>query len=103
MAYYLCLFSPETYEAFSSSDRQISGFRPRHRSSAMGVKPADRFICYMTPVSRWVGVLEVKRGPFEDDTPIFYEQNDPFTLRFEVQSIAWLEKDKTIPIHVEEV
>jgi hypothetical protein len=54
-------------------------------------------------VSRWVGVLEVKRGPFEDDTPIFYEQNDPFTLRFEVKAIAWLEKDKTIPIHVDEV
>src|SRR5205807_4640907 len=30
MAYYIDLFSPETYEAFARSSRDISGFRRRH-------------------------------------------------------------------------
>jgi len=33
MAYYLDLFSPETYKAFSESPRDISGFRPRQRNA----------------------------------------------------------------------
>jgi hypothetical protein len=34
MAYFLDLFSPETYEAFSRSDRSVSGFRVRQRNLA---------------------------------------------------------------------
>jgi hypothetical protein len=34
MAYYLDLFSPETYEAFSKSNREISGFRARQEGMA---------------------------------------------------------------------
>ena len=30
MAYFIDLFSPETYEAFAHSSRDISGFRLRH-------------------------------------------------------------------------
>ena len=48
MAYFLDLFSPETYEAFSKSDRAISGFRQRHQNAASRVKVGDKRICYMT-------------------------------------------------------
>ena len=34
MAYFIDLFSPETYEAFAHSSRHISGFRLRPRSTA---------------------------------------------------------------------
>ena len=71
MAHYLDLFSPATYEAFSKSDRTISGFRTRQRGVAQRIKPGDRLICYMTKLSRWIGILEVESGPFEDATPIF--------------------------------
>jgi hypothetical protein len=98
MMYYLNLFSPETYEAFSRSDRKISGFRPRQRVPASRIKPGDRFLCYMTKLSRWCGTLEVQRGPFEDSEPIFYTESDPFIVRFEVTTIIWLDKDKAIPI-----
>jgi hypothetical protein len=30
MAYFINLFSPETYQAFSQSPRDVSGFRLRH-------------------------------------------------------------------------
>jgi predicted RNA-binding protein len=99
MNYFTNLFSPETYEAYSRSDQTISGFRPRQQGMAERVQVGDRLICYMTKLSRWVGVLEVTSHWFKDDTPIFYEVEDPFIIRFKVQPLAWLEKEKTIPIH----
>jgi predicted RNA-binding protein len=59
MTYYLNLYSPQTYEAFLRSDRSVTGFRRTHEKLAQPVQPGDRFICYMTKVSRWFGVLEV--------------------------------------------
>jgi hypothetical protein len=99
MAYYLDLFSPETYEAFSRSDRTVSGFRPRQRSVAERVRPGDKLLCYMTKLSRWVGILDVLDGPYEDASPRFYAENDPFTVRFHVRPTVWLPVDRTIPIH----
>lgn len=103
MAYYLDLFSPETYEAFGRSDRTISGFRLRHRNVAQRVKSGDKFVCYMTRLSRWVGLLEVREGPFIDQTPIFYPEDDPFVVRFRVRELVWLPMEKAIPIHEAEV
>ncbi len=101
--YYTNLFSPETYEAFGRSGREISGFRMRQLSWAKRIKPGDRFVCYMTKLSRWIGVLEVMSEPFVDDAPLFYDDGDPFVVRFKVRTIAWLPKDKTLPIHEKKV
>jgi predicted RNA-binding protein len=103
MNYYLNLFSPETYEAFNRSGRTVSGFRTRQRRAAERIQPGDRFVCYMTKLSRWVGVLEVEEGPYEDDTPIFYEEDDPFVVRFRVRPVAWLPLEKTVPIYDDRV
>ena len=98
MAYYLDLFSPETYEAFSRSSRDVSGFRLRHQGLATRVQVGDKFICYMTKLSRWFGLLEVTSQYFKDETPIFYPSDDPFVIRFRVKPIVWLPKEKAIPI-----
>ncbi|HWO88935.1 MAG TPA: hypothetical protein VNL98_07280 [Gemmatimonadales bacterium] len=103
MAYYLDLFSPETYEAFGRSDRTISGFRLRQRNVAQRVKSGDKFVCYMTRLSRWMGLLEVLEGPFIDQTPIFYPENDPFVVRFRVRELVWLPVEKAVPIHEAQV
>jgi hypothetical protein len=99
MAFFLDLFSPDTYEAFGRSDRTVSGFRPRQRNVAQRLKAGDKLICYMTRLSRWIGVLQVEAGPFNEDTPIFYPENDPFTVRFKVSALVWLPLAKTVPIH----
>ncbi len=99
MAYFLDLFSPETYAAFGRSDQTISGFRLRQRNIAERVQPGDKLLCYMTRVSRWFGLLEVLEGPFQDATPIFQPQNDPFVVRFRVKPIVWLPVAQAIPIH----
>lgn len=103
MAYFLDLFSPETYEAFSRSDRSVSGFRVRQRVAAGRVRPGDTLLCYMTRLSRWVGVLDVVDGPYEDDTPIFYPEGDPFVVRFHVRAAVWLPVEKAVPIHEDRV
>jgi hypothetical protein len=103
VAYFLDLFSPQTYEAFSNSSREITGFRVRQRNAASRVKTGDKLICYVTKISRWVGVLEVTGPFFEDRTPIFQPVDDPFIIRFKVKPLAWLPKNKTIPIRDERV
>ena len=103
MPFYLDLFSPETYEVFSQSDRQISGFRPRQLTAAQKIKRGDKLVCYMTKLSRWVGILQVVDGPFEDNTPIFYPEDDPFVIRFKVKPLVWLSKENALPIHLDEI
>lgn len=51
MRYWLNFFSPETYDAFSRSDKIISGFRISQQNQAGKIKSGDRFICYMTKLS----------------------------------------------------
>jgi hypothetical protein len=99
MAYYIDLFSPETYEAFTRSSRDISGFRLRHKGMAERIKPGDTFVCYLTRLSRWFGLLEIVEGPFIDDKPIFVSEDDPFVVRFRVRQKVWLDIDKALPIH----
>jgi hypothetical protein len=99
MAYFIDLFSPETYEAFAKSSRDISGFRLRHKNMADRIKRGDVFVCYLTRLSRWFGLLEVVEGPFIDATPRFVLENDPFVVRFRVRPTVWLDIDKGIPIH----
>ena len=99
MAYYIDLFSPETYLAFSNSAREISGFRERHKSVAARIRPGDTLVCYVTGLSRWVGLLKVIDGPFIDHTPIFVPENDPFVVRFKVKAATWLDLEKAVPIH----
>jgi predicted RNA-binding protein len=103
MAYFINLFSPQTYETFSKSDQSISGFRIRQKNMAKHVQPGDKLVCYMTKLSRWVGVLEVISESFEDNTPIFFSQDDPFVVRFKVRPLVWLPKEKAVPIQEDNI
>lgn len=71
MTYYTHIFSPETYQAFMDSDKTVTGFRVRQKSLSEKIKPGDIFVCYITRLSRWCGLLEVVDGPYEDSTPLF--------------------------------
>lgn len=103
MSHFLHLFSPETFEAASEAGGEIAGFRASHRRAAQRVKAGDRFLCYLTKLSRWFGLLEVVEGPFEDSTPYFVDGKDPFVVRFRVKRIVWLDPDKALPIHLPEL
>ena len=98
MAFYIDLFSPETYSAFSDSDRDVSGFRERQQGIASLINPGDKLICYMTKLSRWIGILEVTSSLFIDQTPIFMKPIDPFIVRFKVKPYVWLSPEESVPI-----
>jgi len=98
MAYYTDLFTVETYKAFLSSDKTVSGFRESQRTMAKRIKPGDKMLAYLTRLSRWAGVLEVVEGPYEDSTPIFYSADDPFIIRFKVNARIALPLEHAFPI-----
>lgn len=67
MGYWLDLFTPYTWMRFQKHGAQISGFRPRQKTTAFTrVKRADMLLCYLVKLSRWCGVLEVVSEAFED-------------------------------------
>ncbi len=99
MVYFLDLFTPETWAAFCNRGATITGFRHRHRRLATErVSQGDIFICNLTRLSRWCGVLQVESDAYDDDSPL-YEDPDPFTVRFQVKPIVTLEPKLAIPIY----
>lgn len=100
MNYFIDLFSPETAKAFEQSSREISGFRISRKTYIENQKlgPGDKFICYVTRLQRFIGILEVTEKYFIDETPIFTNENDPFVLRFKVKPLVWLPIEKALPI-----
>src|SRR3990172_7906732 len=103
MVYFLDLFSPETFEKISQTPLTITGFRIRQEHAASRVHPGDKLICYLTKVSRWIGILEVLSDYYIDETPRYFEENDPFVVRFNVRPIVWLPVERAIPIREDHV
>jgi hypothetical protein len=99
MTFYTNLFSPDTFETFSRSARDVSGFSRHQLPWARRIHPGDRFVCYMTKLSRWVGVLEILSECYIDESPLFYAENEPYVVRFKVRPLVWLPKEKAVPIH----
>ena len=60
MAYFLDLFTPETWRTFQqTAQASITGFRERQRHMAEDrVSKGDIFLCYLTRLSRWCGILK---------------------------------------------
>jgi len=79
----------------------VSGFRISRKTYIENQKigPGDKFICYVTRLQRFVGILEIESKHFIDETPLFTKENDPFVLRFKVKPIVWLPLEKAIPVH----
>lgn len=98
MAYFLNLFTPETWSAFREHGCQISGFRERQRKTAQDrLQPGDMFLCYLVKLSRWCGALEITSKAFLDSAPIFSDP-DPFVVRFRVRPLVVLEPERSLPM-----
>ena len=96
MAYYLNLFTPETWDRFQKHGGKVSGFRERQQATAQRIKPADIFLCYLVHLSRWCGALEAMSASFRGSDPIFSDP-DPFTVRFHVKPIVILPPELSVP------
>jgi len=96
MNYWLDLFTGITWEEFQKAGAKISGFREHHRKRACRIRPGDIFLCYLTGVKRWVGLLEVAGEIFEDASPIWAEE--VFPIRFAVKPLVMLKAEHGVPM-----
>ncbi len=96
MNYWLDLFTGTTWQEFQKAGACVSGFRRHNRSRAMKIRSEDTFLCYLTGVKRWVGLLRVKSDMFEDETPIWGEE--VFPIRFTVEPIVMLSPEHGVPM-----
>lgn len=95
-SYWLDLFTGKTWEEFKKHGAEVSGFRYRRRRISQKIKPGDYLICYLTGLSRFIGIIEVKSGPYEDNSPIW--EDAEFPIRFKVQLIYELTPETAVPV-----
>jgi predicted RNA-binding protein len=96
-SYWLDLFTGVTWNEFKDAGGKISGFRESRWNTVQKIKPGDYFLCYLTGVSRFIGILEVVSKPFQDNTPIWSDEE--FPCRLNVKVIIDLIPETAIPVH----
>jgi hypothetical protein len=94
--YWLDLFTETTWQEFLEAGAQISGFRESRWRTLQQIKPGDYLLCYLTRISRWIGVLEVTSEAFKDTTPIW--KNESFPCRIRVKPVISLTPETAVPI-----
>jgi predicted RNA-binding protein len=94
--YWLDLFTGATWAEFKAAGAKVSGFRESRWNTVQKIKPGDYFLCYLTGVSRFIGVLEVTDNPYKDRTPIWKDED--FPCRLKVKIVAELEPDTAVPV-----
>lgn len=94
--YWLDVFTGKTWDEFLKAGAEVSGFRQRRKGIAQKISVGDYFICYVTGISRIIGILEVKSNAYHDTSPIW--EDDEFPVRFKVRVLYKLEPKTAVPI-----
>jgi predicted RNA-binding protein len=94
--YWLDLFTGTTWKEFLAAGGEVSGFRERRWKTVQQMEPGDYLLCYLTGISRWIGVLEVVSEPFKDTTPIW--KDEAFPARVRVRQVATLAPETAVPV-----
>jgi hypothetical protein len=94
--YWLDLFTYQTWTEFLDAGGTVSGFRENRWKSMQSMKPGDYLLCYLTGISRWIGLLEVTGPAFKSSTPIW--KDNEFPARIPVQIVAKLEPLTAVPV-----
>jgi len=96
-SYWLDLFTGTTWQHFMDAGGEVSGFRESRWAAVQRIKVGDYLLCYLTGISRFIGVLEVTSAPFKDSTPIWKEET--FPCRVGVTVVVALSPATGVPIH----
>jgi len=95
-SYWLDLFTGTTWQEFLRAGGDVSGFRESRWKTVQRIKPGDYLLCYLTGVSRFIGVLEVTSEAFKDTGPIW--KDDAFPCRLGVKVVSKLEPETAVPV-----
>jgi hypothetical protein len=94
--YWLDLFTGTTWYEFLEADGEVSGFRQSRWTTVQKIRPGDKLLCYLTGISRFVGMLEVASPPFLDSTPIW--KDEEFPCRVKTKILHALEPETAVPV-----
>ena len=94
--YWLDLFTVETWKEFQDHGSDVSGFSDKRWATVQRMKPGDFLLCYLTRVSRWVGLLEVTGEPFYDEEPIW--SSSVYPSRVPVRAVLQLAPEYGVPV-----
>ncbi len=94
--YWLNLFTYQTWQEFLAAGGEVTGFRENRWKTVQNMHPGDYLLCYLTGVSRWIGLLEVTGAAFQSDEPIW--KDNKFPVRVPVKVTAKLEPITAVPI-----
>jgi predicted RNA-binding protein len=94
--YWLNLFTPQTWDEFQKAGASVSGFRESRWSFVQKIEKGDYFLCYVTGVSRWVGLLEITSKAFKDEKRIY--KDEVFPCRLKVKPVVMLAPEIGVPV-----
>jgi hypothetical protein len=94
--YWLDLFTYETWQEFLAAGGDVSGFRQAKWKTVQQIKPGDFLMCYLTGVSRFIGVLQVESQAFQDTKLIW--GREPFPARVRVRIVVQLTPETAVPV-----
>jgi len=95
-SYWLDLFTGVTWKEFLDAGAKVSGFRESRWVTVQKIKPGDYLLCYLTGVSRFIGVLEVASAPFKDSSLIWKDED--FPCRLKVKTVVALTPETGVPV-----
>jgi hypothetical protein len=95
-SYWLDLFTDQTWREFLNAGGDVSGFSAFRWNTVKRIKPKDYLLCYLTGVSRWIGILEVVGEPFQDSARIWSDWE--FPSRIKVRVVAALTPETALPV-----
>ena len=94
--YWLNLFTYNTWEEFKKAGSNVSGFRESRWKTVQKIKKGDLFICYLTGISRFIGILEVTKEVFKDNSTIWADED--FPCRLGVRNVVELTTETAVPV-----
>ncbi|HEU5327410.1 MAG TPA: hypothetical protein VFU78_04905 [Thermomicrobiales bacterium] len=94
--YWLDLFTGTTWREFLDAGANVSGFRRNRWRTVQQIQQGDYLLCYLTGLSRWIGILEVTSEPFVDDSPIWHDAD--FPCRVSVKPVVHLTPETAVPV-----
>jgi hypothetical protein len=94
--YWIDLFTMETWKEFRDHGSDVSGFGEKRWKTVQRMKPGDYLLCYLTRVSRWVGLLEVVGEPYFDEERIWTSAVYP--SRVPVRAVLQLTPEHGVPV-----
>jgi hypothetical protein len=98
VAYYLSLFTVETWQEFKAAGGKVSGFRQSRWGHVKKLKPDDRLLGYLVGAKRWVAVLRVTSEPYIATEPKIWAGDD-FSARVDVEIEHELTPETGVPIY----